>query len=141
MPKHKNNVLGPRPHQVRIKVNIMLKAQVQAITTFTTEEAGPPENNICSSYRSGMTRLVLVQEHFHIRCRPNCSWCRRQGIYLHSQKNGRPRPNAIIENDLLSELSSWSGRPAACRAAGRPAECLLLRTPPESLRPTGLPRS
>ena len=41
----------------------MLKAQVQAITTVTPEGAGPPENNIYSSYMSGMTRLVLVQEH------------------------------------------------------------------------------
>ena len=41
----------------------MLKAQVQAITTVTPEGAGPPENNICSSHMSGMTRLVLVQEH------------------------------------------------------------------------------
>ena len=41
----------------------MLKAQVQAITMVTLEGAGPPENNICSSYMSGMTRLVLVQEH------------------------------------------------------------------------------
>ena len=30
MPKHKNNYLGLRPYQVRIKVRIMLKGQVQA---------------------------------------------------------------------------------------------------------------
>ena len=30
MPKHKNNYLGPRPYQVRIKVSNVLKAQVQA---------------------------------------------------------------------------------------------------------------
>ena len=65
MLKHKKHFLGPEPYQdpTKFKVISMLKAQVQAITTVTPVGAGPLENNICRSYMSGMTRLVLVQEH------------------------------------------------------------------------------
>ena len=110
MPKQKkNNYLGPRPYQV----SIMLKAQVPAITTFTPEGADPPENNICSSYRSGMTRLVLVQEHLDCSegaTTPSPTYtmppelrvvAAPRHLPLLSEKNDRTRPKAIIENDIL----------------------------------------